>query len=414
VASLQARHQRECGIVAARPRKTKADGTLRNPDQWTKFADAAEGCTCKPMYHIASSLPGGKLERRPVGHNRKEAGVALRAVQVEQDRGEYRPLRAVTFTSWWDEWMAGLRRPKESTKKSYISTGTYARKAFGHKKVRTLDVRDVEKFLDLMVRTVKRDGKIVTEPIAASTMAKHLRVLSACLSSAVKRGNAGRNPVDFLDDSHRPHPTRREAPYFTDDEIPLLLAAALPADRPLFKFALQTGLREGELFGLTWARVNLLEGEAYVREQFSGGETGAPKSQRSQRTVELPAEAVELLGAVWAEQGKPDGDVLVFPGSAGPRHFKTALNRLYKAMADAGIPRSGEHLEPPTAALRTFHSLRHSYARIALENGVELTWLSRQLGHSSAAFTEQRYGHWGAKGRKKQMAKLAEAEAFAF
>lgn len=398
MASLQARHQRDCAI--GKP--------------WTTFAAAATGCTCRPMLHIVTGLPGGKLERRPIGHNRKEAERALRGVQVEQDRGEYRPLRDITFSAWWDEWTAGLRRPKESTKRSYISTGTYARTAFGHKKMRGLDVPDVERFLGLMVRQVKRDGELVTEPIAASTMAKHLRVLGACLSSAVKRGYAGRNPIDFLDDSHRPHPTRREAPYFLDDEITMLLAAALPADRPLFRFALQTGMREGELFGLTWARVNLLEGEAYVREQFSGGETGAPKSQRSQRTVELPAEAVELLGAVWAEQGGPDGDVLVFPGSNGPRHFKTTLNRLYKAMSDAGIPRSGEHLEPPTSALRTFHSLRHSYARIALEHGVELTWLSRQLGHSSAAFTEQRYGHWVAKARKKQMQKLAEAEAFAF
>jgi integrase len=231
-------------------------------------------------------------------------------------------------------------------------------------------------------------------------------------------GVAGRNPVDSLDDSHRPQPTRQEAPYFTDDEIPALLAAALPADRPLFRFALMTGMRQGELFGLTWARVNLLQGQAHVREQFSGGETSAPKSQRSQRTVELPPEAVDLLGAVWAKDGKPDGDVLVFPGPNGPRRFKTTLNRFYKAMADAGIPRSGEHLEPPTPALRTFHSLRHSYARIALEHGVELTWLSRQLGHSSAGFTEQRYGHWGAKARKQEMAKFAKkgkkASAFGF
>jgi integrase len=398
MASLQARHQRDCALD--RP--------------WTTFADAKTGCTCGPLYHIVSSIPGGKLDREPVGHNRKIAEQRLRAVQTAQDKGEYRPLRTITFEEWWEEWAEGLRRPKESTKRSYVATGDYAKDAFGQKKVRTLDVPDVERFLSLMVRTVNRDGELVSESIAASTMAKHLRVLSACLSSAVKRGYAGRNPIDYLDDSHRPQPVRREAPYFTDDEIPTLLAAALDDDRPLFRFALMTGMREGELFGLTWARVNMLGGEAYIREQFSGGETGAPKSQRGLRTVELPAEAVDLLGAVWTAQGKPDGDVLVFPGPAGPRHFKTTLNRLYKAMVVAGIPRSGEHLEPPTSALRTFHSLRHSYARLALESGVELTWLSRQLGHSSAAFTEQRYGHWGTKARKAQMQKLAKAKAFRF
>jgi integrase len=270
-----------------------------------------------------------------------------------------------------------------------------------------------------MTREVKRDGKTITEPISASTQAKHLRVLTACLSSAVKRGYAGLNPIAFLDDSHRPQVERREAPYFTDDELPSLLAKANEEDRALYRFALMTGMRQGELFGLTWQRVSLTEGRVYVREQYQAAfGTTAPKSQRSLRTVEIPDEAVELLGALWKAQGGPDGDVLVFPGANGPRHFKTTLTRLYASMESAGVARSGEHLEPPTSKLRTFHSFRHTFARIALERGVELTWLSRQLGHSSASFTEQRYGHWSEGARKREMDKLRSSEkngsAFAF
>jgi integrase len=71
-------------------------------------------------------------------------------------------------------------------------------------------------------------------------------------------------------------------------------------------------------------------------------------------------------------------------------------------MSDADIPRDGEHVATPTSKLRTFHSPRHTYERIALERGVELTWLSRQLGHASSSFTETKYGHWGKQARKRE------------
>jgi integrase len=48
----------------------------------------------------------------------------------------------------------------------------------------------------------------------------------------------------------------------------------------------------------------------------------------------------------------------------------------------------------PTGEKRTFDSLRHSFARIALGHGAELTGLSRHLGHSSTAVTDGVYGHW--------------------
>jgi integrase len=69
-------------------------------------------------------------------------------------------------------------------------------------------------------------------------------------------------------------------------------------------------------------------------------------------------------------------------------------------MSRAGIDRPG-----PTGEDRTFHSLRHSFARIALEHGAEISWVSRHLGHSSIAITE-RYAHWARAARKRQAERL--------
>jgi integrase len=51
---------------------------------------------------------------------------------------------------------------------------------------------------------------------------------------------------------------------------------------------------------------------------------------------------------------------------------------------------------------RTLHSLRHTYAKRALETGREITWLSRHLGHSSLAVTVEVYGHWSRAEAKRE------------
>ena len=78
---------------------------------------------------------------------------------------------------------------------------------------------------------------------------------------------------------------------------------------------------------------------------------------------------------------------------------------LYPAMGRAGIARVG-----PTGEKRTFHSLRHTFARIAIENNRPTFWLSKHLGHSSLDVTSKVYGHFEKETRRRE----AEAIAGAF
>jgi hypothetical protein len=118
------------------------------------------------------------------------------------------------------------------------------------------------------------------------------------------------------------------------------------------------------------------------------------------RDVDLTADLVELLGGWWGELGRPDDQALVFPGETPGGHLSptTVLRReLYPAMKRAGVPRVG-----PTGEKRTFHSFRHSYAKVALENGRRITWLSRHLGHSSLKVTTDIHGHFERAERKAE------------
>jgi integrase len=89
-------------------------------------------------------------------------------------------------------------------------------------------------------------------------------------------------------------------------------------------------------------------------------------------------------------------------------HGSTITRReLYGAIRRAGIERQG-----PTGELRTFHSLRHTYAKRALESGAQVTWLSRHLGHSTLKVTTDVYGHFERAERKRQAEVMEGAFGF--
>jgi integrase len=394
MASLQARHSRTCAL----------------DKPWTPFELPAD-CTCTPTYYVAFR-DEGKLVREKVGRNRRTAERARDKLAVAVDEGTYQALPEITFRDWGRRWLDSLER-KASTKTSYESTIAYATEVFGHKTVRRLGPGDVSAFnaklREIVVAEVVVDGKKEKRLLSDSSRAKHLRVLNACLSSAVSHGYAGRNVVRDLPKAERPRPAKRESAYFTDGELPVLLSALEPGVyRTLFEVALKTGMRVGELTALEWGDIDFTDAVIHVRRSVRASRVSLPKNHE-RRAVDVTPDVIELLGEWWGEVGRPGDEVIVFPGEtpSGYLDSTTILRReLYPAMERAGVPREG-----PTGEKRTFHSFRHTFARLALENGAELTWLSRHLGHSSTAVTDTVYGHWGRAARKRQVERLADAFA---
>lgn len=387
MASIQARHARGCKL--GRP--------------WTTFEDATDAdCTCKPMFHVVTRVDG-KLHREPVGRNRKNAQRALAKLTVQQDEGTFAPLKNIAFNEWADLWLAGLRN-KPSTVDSYRHTIGYARQALGPLVVRRIGVADLKRFLEVCGSS--RRGRKRDRPMSDSTAAKHLRVLGVCLQSAVAAGYAADNPVRKLPAGEKPRARRQEAAYFGDDELPRLVAEL--RDRGVYRVAvllgLKTGMRLGELSALRWGDVDLSAGVLHVRRAFTNGALTTPKNHE-RREVFVTPDVVELLGGWWGELGRPADDTLVLPSDTktGFLNPQVVLRReLYPAMERAGIPREG-----PTGENRTFHSLRHTYARLAIEHGREMFWLSKHLGHSSLAVTTGTYGHFA---REKRQAEALAME----
>ena len=148
---------------------------------------------------------------------------------------------------------------------------------------------------------------------------------------------------------------------------------------PIVLLALNTGLRRGELFNLSWPDINL------ARRNLTVEGEGA-KSGRT-RHVPLNNEALQVLGT-WG----PTTD-LVFPGDEGlpMTTLKTSWLKLAK---DANLNDF------------RFHNLRHTFASKLVQRGVDLNTVRELLGHSDFSLT-LRYAHLAAENKAAAVAKLA-------
>jgi len=147
-----------------------------------------------------------------------------------------------------------------------------------------------------------------------------------------------------------------------------------------------TGLRQGEVFGLTLDRVNFLRRTLTVDRQLVGiqGQTpkfGSPKTASSVRTVPLPAVVLEAL-AEHVRRFPPAADAPIFTGSGGQLLRRSAFGNVWRRAAkDAGVQGC------------TFHSLRHYYASLLIRHGESVKAVQARLGHASAAETLDTYSH---------------------
>ncbi|MFT3792133.1 MAG: site-specific integrase [Rudaea sp.] len=155
--------------------------------------------------------------------------------------------------------------------------------------------------------------------------------------------------------------------------------------QPLVLLAMNTGLRRGELFSLTWEAVDLARNLLTVR--FDTAKSGKT------RYVPLNADALDVLRR-WRKSGQGTG--LVFPGPTGER--MTNVNRSWATLVEL-------------AKLDNFrfHDLRHHFASKLVMAGVDLYTVKELLGHSDFEMT-QRYAHLAPEHKAAAVATLTKAK----
>lgn len=318
-------------------------------------------------YYVIAVVNGRQRSFGGFGR-KKDAAARLRALREELAAGTLdKP--DMTFSEFANKWLNDYARGnvRERTANDYSTIILrHLNPAFSDKKISEISPADVQSYLADKGRS----------DLSAPTINKSLVILKAILSKASEWGYIRENPAQHIKRLREPH---KEMAFLAPDEIRRFLEAADPEYLLLFTTAVFTGLRQGELLALRWGSLDLPKGLLYVTRTYHPVYGfGEPKSDTSKRAVYLPPELIEMFQA---RVGDPED--LIFTNSAGgPLDPSALLRRQF-------------HPALKRAAVRDirFHDLRHTYAALMISIGASIKLLQQQMGHSSARFTLDRYGH---------------------
>lgn len=294
------------------------------------------------------------------------------------------------LTDWYFDAIAPRGLKEHTIYNSRTLLQNYVLPYIGDTAIREISPVVIDNLLSyLMESGAIRPGRKLSE----STIRQIRISASTVFRTAVQKEIIARNPV-ALSTKLRMEKTERN---FLDERScrkVLLLCNSLPNPQiaNAIRLLLLTGMRRGELIGLCWSDIDFRKKELSIRRtvsQFGGcNVVTTPKTLSSQRTIRLCGTAISVLKdqkvIVDSNGGKAGCKTAeyVFTNRDGSFLSGAYLNNCFrKMMANAGMP--GFHI----------HDLRHANASVLINNGVPIKLVSKHLGHSSAAVTEEFYTH---------------------
>ena len=377
-----------------RERDRRAASKRKGPQKtWQLVVDNSE---------IVEGVKHRRQEVRPFFGVRRDAEDALRAFIQEIRTGTFVRDAKLTVTQYLDAWLAHKRVTVGF--KTYLAyelhVRTYLKPSLGALRIANLRKEHVRKALaDWSQRTAYpgKKSKTPVQKISPRTVHHVFSTLRTAMHDALDDG-----AITVLPFAKRMSPKKGRAEISALDETQIV-ALLDYLDRtllgPVTRLAIYSGMRRGELLGLTWDAIDLENRVLHVRQSLEVVGTGKdravrfkePKTEKSRRDVALTAGAIEVLRLQHVQQSElrvhlngPLGDErLVFPNPRDGQPWKpdTFSNEFLRAVKASGLPKV------------TFHGLRHSYASISLRAGTPLKVVSEMLGHTTTAITADLYTH---------------------
>lgn len=231
---------------------------------------------------------------------------------------------------------------------------------------------------------IQRMVKTLEGQYAASTVEVTYSYVSTVFKAAVASRRLAASPCVGI---RLPQKTKTRVVPLTVEEVFGVVDAMPERYRAMVILAAGTGMRQGEVFGLTVDRVEFLKRRIVVDRQLVGvDEDGRPifgptKTETSNREIPLPQVVADALSE-HLRQFPPGEDGLVFTVPAGTPMKKSSFWSVWKrATEEVGVEGQG------------FHSLRHHYASVLIRAGESVKVVQERLGHKSAQETLDTYAH---------------------
>ena len=327
---------------------------------------------------------GKQIQKSIYGKTQAEVSKKLRELCKEVDDGIYKEPVKYTVKDWAEIWLneyTGNLKPltvKQYT--TYINNRIV--KNMGSVKLTRLDTPIIQRFYNQLTK----------EGLSPVTIKNIHSILHSMLETAVEVGYMRTNPSNIC---KLPKSEKKQIKPLENADISKLLEA-LKGDKyeSLYTVDLFTGLRQGELLGLTWDCIDFKKGTMYIYRQLQfnkGSYYFTSLKNGKTRTIALAPYVLNILRNQKAWQAEcqlksygmwNNKDDLVFTNELGGhltqnytyRHFK-------KIVSNIGIPDA------------RLHDLRHTFAVSSLQSGNDVKTVQEALGHHTAAFTLDVYGH---------------------
>ncbi len=313
-----------------------------------------------------------RLKVLPKGSTKAEARKVLREIEDQVEKRIFMPIKNIPVFSEVAQGWLEYKKPnvRASTLDGYSTHLEHHFNEINDLKINRITTPTVERFIAYHLK----------EGMSIPNLKKVLVTFNQVMKYAVRHRYIDHNPVR---DAERPRGRGEDEggdmaiQILAPSEINRLIDAEKDLKyKTLFRMAIMSGARQGELLGLKWTDVDWFNNQIHIQRTFNKGRWYKPKSKESKRKIDLgPTTMAELKS--W-KLGCPPNDLdLIFPnGNGKPLCQSHMLSRyFFPTMKEADIPRI------------RFHDLRHTYASLLIEQGENIKYIQNQLGHSSATFT---------------------------
>ena len=359
-------------------RRANGEGTLRKRKvgRWEgRYTAGHDPETGKPIY------------KNVLGRTQAETKTKLKAAIEEARSLDITRVGKYTVGVWMDEWFENYAKVKvrpssHQTYRGYIDN--HIKPNIGKAPLEKLTSLELQKLYKKLL-TGGRVERVESKHQAKGLSPKTVRNIHQIIASAMKLAKEQRLiTTDPTEGCALPKLEHKEMKTLPVEQLASFLREA--KDSGVFEMyyvELATGLRRGELLGLKWEDIDLEHGSLRVKRQIAridGEIVEAPlKTKNAYRTLPLAEDTVAVLQQ---QRNKTGSSPWVFPSpTGGPISPDSVLHMLHRVLKRAGLPRV------------RFHDLRHTFATLALQNGVDIKTVSGMLGHFSAGFTLDTYAH---------------------
>ena len=330
---------------------------------------------------------GKQIQKSVYGKTQKEVRQKLSKITTEIDEGSYIEPNSMKLSEWLQIWLRDyIGNVKRSTVKSYTDhVNLNIIPYIGKTQLGKL----TPAMIQTMYNTLQREKEL-----SPKTIKNVHGVLHRALTQAQKMGYIRLNPLDAVT---LPRIEKKQIKPMEDDDLTRFLKAIKGNPyETVFFITVFTGLRQGEILGLTWDCVDFEQNTLFINKQHGkvkGGKEYVFSSLKNDKPRMIVAadsvmEALkkqkarqqrwaELAGDAWN-----NADNLVFTTELG-RYLsnQTVYLAFKKVVKSLGME-----------TVR-FHDLRHTFAVNSLKAGDDIKTVQENLGHHTAAFTLDVYAH---------------------